>query len=182
MKEFAAVDEAGVKFFRCDHGQTEFLNDLAKAQKEINLDIPDKPVGDTLSKQLAGALQAAKKKGITVSVRAENKASLPYDLRPLAIENRAAVNPVALIDRKTVWFGMPHSDANFQSEGSVLLTRYRPIFRLEGKYTATALYGFLEMNKTEDQSKTVTKRAMPSQSALATMYWQIKRARPAGSP
>ena len=156
LKEFAAVDEAGVKFFRCDHGQTEFLNDLAKAQKEINLDIPDKPVGDTLSKQLAGALQAAKKKGITVSVRAENKASLPYDLRPLAIENRAAVNPVALIDRKTVWFGMPHSDANFQSEGSVLLTRYRPIFRLEGKYTATALYGFLEMNKTEDQSKTVT--------------------------
>ena len=38
----------------------------------------------------------------------------------------------------------------------MLLTRYRPIFRLEGKYTATALYGFLEMNKTEDQSKTVT--------------------------
>ena len=77
-------------------------------------------------------------------------------LKPFAIENPFVANPVVLIDKKIVWFGMPSSDAKFKSEGSILQTRYRPVIRFEGAHTAASLYGFMEMSKTVDQSKTVS--------------------------
>ncbi len=39
------------------------------------------------------------------------------------------------------------SDANFIAEGKTLQTKYRPVIRFNGKHTASALYGFLEMNR-----------------------------------
>jgi hypothetical protein len=51
---------------------------------------------------------------------------------------------------------MPCSEAKFKSEGSTLHTLYRPIIRFAGKYTAASIYGFMEMSKTVDQSKTVS--------------------------
>ena len=101
-------------------------------------------------------MQTAKGKGITVFVRAENKQSLPVVLKPLAIENPFVANPVVLIDKKIVWFGLPASDAKFKSEGSILQTNYRPVIRFVGKYTASSLYGFMEMSKTVDQSNSIT--------------------------
>ena len=80
---------------------------------------------------------------------------IPSVLRPLAIENPFVANPVVLIDKKVVWFGLPSSDAKFKSEGGILQTRYRPVIRFEGSYTAASLYDFMEMSKTVDQSKTV---------------------------
>ena len=35
-------------------------------------------------------------------------------------------------------------------------TNYRPIIRFVGKYTASSLYGFMEMSKTVDQSNSIT--------------------------
>ena len=96
--------------------------------------------------------------GIKVYLRAENKQGIPPVLRSLAIENPFVANPVVLIDKKVVWFGMPSSDAKFKSEGSILHTRYRPVIRFEGSYTAASLYGFMEMSKTVDQSKTASWR------------------------
>ena len=150
------INGSPMSFMDKNEGIKLFLDDIVAARREIRIDIPDKPVDDASMSQLATALQTAKGKGITVFLRAENKQTLPDVLKPYAIENPILANPVALIDKKIVWFGMPMSDARFKSEGSILQTNYRPIIRLVGKYTAASLYGFMEMSKTVDQSKSIT--------------------------
>jgi len=152
----SSISGSTMSFFDNDEGNRRFLKDIAEARREIRIDIPDKPVEDGFSRQLAMALQTAKGKGIKVYLRAENKQGIPSVLKPLAIENPFVANPVVLIDKKVVWFGVPSSDAKFKSEGSILQTRYRPIIRFEGSHTAASLYGFMEMSKTVDQSKTVS--------------------------
>ncbi len=151
-----SISGSPMSFFENNEGTNQFLSDIAAAQREIRIDIPDRPVDDEYARQLSVALQEAKGKGITVFLRAENKHSLPAALKPLAIENPFLANPVVLIDKRIVWFGVPASDAKFKSEGSILRTNYRPIIRFEGKYTAVSLYGFMEMSKTVDQSKYIT--------------------------
>lgn len=152
----SVIDGSIMEFFNNDDGNHCFLKDIKEARREIRMDIPDKPVENMFSGQLAMALQAAKRKGLKVYLRAENKQELPSVLKPFAIENPFVANPVVLIDKKIVWFGMPSSDANFKSEGSILQTRYRPVIRFKGANTAASLYGFMEMSKTVDQSKNVS--------------------------
>lgn len=144
-----------MSFYDINEGNLLLLDDVAQSRHEIRIDIPDKPVDNAFSEQLATALQKAKNNGVKVYLRAERKQSLPGVLRALAIENHYVADPVMLIDKKIVWFGMPCSDAHFKAEGSIINTRYRPIIRLKGKHTAASLYGFLEMSKTVDQCKSV---------------------------
>ena len=102
-----------MSFFDNDEGNRRFLKDISEARREIRIDIPDKPMEDAFSRQLVTALQTVKGKGVKVYLRAENKQGLPSVLKALAIENPFVANPVVLIDKKIVWFGMPSSDAKF---------------------------------------------------------------------
>ena len=102
-------------------------------------------------------MKRLKKIGLKVIVRAEKRSSLPESLRSLAVENPFVFNPVVIIDRQITWFGEPVSEAVFKVEGRVLPVEYRPVIRFEGKHTASALLGFLEMNNTMDQSKEAEK-------------------------
>lgn len=156
IKEHLSIHHTGMSIIEKKNAQNMFMKDLLDGRREIRIDIPDKPVDDVFSKQLAEALKRAKEKGVKVYVRAENKQNLPVTLKALAIENAYVANPIVLIDKSVVWFGMPLSDAMFKSEGKVLETKYRPIIRFEGSHTAKSLYGYMEMSKTVDQSKTVS--------------------------
>lgn len=144
-----------LSFFETGKRRRLFIEDIENALHEIRIDIPDKAFDEAFLRQAAEALQTAKVKGVKVYLRAENKQALPSALKPFAIENTHVANPITLIDKKVIWFGMPISDANFKTEGIILQTRYRPVIRFEGKHTAASLYGFMEMNKTADQSKEV---------------------------
>ena len=136
-----------------------FLSEIAAAQSEVRIDIPGTTVAaSALLQELARILNALRQTGRKVTVRAETKAALPKDLRSMAVENRYIANPVAMIDKRIVWFGLPHSDANFVSEGKAVPTRWRPVLRFEGRHFAQALYGFLEMNRTVDQADAETAR------------------------
>lgn len=145
-----------MSFFVQEDSYHIFINDVANAQNEIRLDIPDVVVDDDLLKRLSLKLYAAKSKGKKVYVRVENKQNIPASLLPYVSENPFVVNPVTIIDKHIIWFGLPNSDAVFKSEGIDIPTLYRPIIRFEGKYTATSLYGFLDMNRTDDQSVEVS--------------------------
>lgn len=148
----SAIGGTSMSFFDYSDGCHQFLKDIDMAKREIRIDIPNRPVADTYSTQLATRLKDAKRKGVKVYLRAENKQTLPPALKPFAAENHFVFNPVTVIDKKLVWFGMPGSEANFETEGKVLQTKYRPIIRFLGTHTAKTLYGFLEMAKTDDDS------------------------------
>lgn len=151
------IGRSEMSFYEYFTAGKQFRADLVAAKSEIRMDIPDKPTDDACLRQIAEALREAKRRGVKVVVRAENKQGLPSCLRSLAIENQFLANPVVLIDKKVIWFGMPGSEANFKSEGVVLPTAYRPIIRFVGRHTATSLYGLLEMSKTVDQCNAVVK-------------------------
>ncbi len=130
-----------------------FLEEVAQTKSEVRIDIPGTTGANvTFLQDLARILNLLKQKGKKVIVRAEAKTSLPPELRTLAIENKYFANPISLIDKRIVWFGMPHSSADFIAEGVIIPSRYRPIISFEGRHFAQSLYGFLEMNKTVDQA------------------------------
>ena len=132
-----------------DEGLKAFLIDIRKAQQSIHIDIPDPP--DMKSADaIVSALHEAKARGCDITVRAENKRSLPERLRNFAIENKFVWNPVAIIDKHVIWYGEPVSKAQFKVGTSEQQVLYHPIFRWEGKYAANVLFGLLEMNKTVD--------------------------------
>lgn len=144
------------KILRCFH-ETEawatFIDDLNAAKKTVHIDIPGgAEAGEEHAKALAKALISAKKKGIKVIIRAENPFTIPDEIKGLAIKNKYVTNPIAMIDKKTVWYGMPPSKADFISEGLTIPTKYRPVMRFTGKYFAQALYGFMELNHTVDEA------------------------------
>ena len=151
------ISGSPMSFFNyTEETKLHFLHDIETARKEIRIDIPDKlKDDDDFAKHLTIMLDAAKKRNISVFLRAENKQLLPYSLKPLAIENTFIVNPIVLIDKKIVWFGMPASDANFRADGGTIITKYHPIIRFEGANTAKSLYRFLKMSETIDQSNAI---------------------------
>lgn len=131
----------------------KFFSDVMQAKHEIRIDIPGPMTTDiTFANSLKKLLTAAKKRAVKVIVRVAHRSDIPEQLREMSVENRYIANAITTIDRKITWFGEPDSRADFVSEGRALKTTYRPLIRFEGKHTATALYGFLEMNRIIDQS------------------------------
>lgn len=139
--------------FTTQAGGEEFLRDLERAKSGINIDIPK---GTSSSprwlQKLSETLQNVKKRGVKVFIRTDNKVAIPKEIKPLVIENKFITNPIALIDRSIVWYGMPSSDASFISGGQTIPTLFKPILRFKGKHFARSLYGFLEMSRTVDTS------------------------------
>ncbi|MDR1700282.1 MAG: hypothetical protein LBR68_03740 [Lachnoclostridium sp.] len=86
-----------------------FFADIYNAKKEVRIDIPGFIDNDDFVFLLGETIDEVKKKGIKVYIRAEKKNDLPDPIKRLAIQNSFVVNPVVLIDRQIVWFGMPHS-------------------------------------------------------------------------
>jgi Superfamily I DNA and RNA helicases and helicase subunits len=140
-----------LRSFHTDMGHAPFLKDISQSRKEIIIDIPDGTSESTIwLTQLAQAISEAKSRGVKVFIRTDDKSVIPKEIRSYTIENKYISNPVAVIDRKIVWYGMPSSNADFISEGCKIPTKFRPVFRFAGKYFAQAVYGFLEMNRTVD--------------------------------
>ncbi|WP_303817383.1 AAA domain-containing protein [Selenomonas ruminantium] len=138
-----------LKLMYGDKGLSAFLDDIKEARNSICIDIPDSPDMES-AEAIVLALSEAKARGCDITVRAENKRNLPERLRPLAIENKYVWNPVVIIDRHIIWYGEPISKAQFKVGTTDQMTLYRPVFRWEGAYAASVLFGLLEMNKTVD--------------------------------
>ena len=127
------------------------MKDLEDSKKEINIDIPE---GVNAKKEwietLVAILTKAKESELKVIIRTNDKSKLPPILREVAIENKYVMNPIAVIDKKIVWYGMPISKAEFVTDDGNIKTLYRPVFRFVGDHFAQALYGFLDMNHIAD--------------------------------
>ena len=143
-------DDSFFSFLESKSANDLFLNDIKNAKKEIRIDIPGKiETSDEFIKKLVQAITKAKSNKVNVFIRAKEKQNLPSPLKIHANEEKNANNPIAIIDRKIVWFGEPFSDLNFTLKmGEIITTRYRPIIRFSGKYTVNTLYSFLKMDNT----------------------------------
>lgn len=141
-----------MNFYDDEEGSEQFLKDIQLVDGEIRIDIPDQ-IADKQINKLEGELQKLQEKGKKVIIRAENKKTLPDSMKKIAIESNLAINPIVIIDKKIVWFGMPLSRADFIIGGKRVKSDYRPIIQFKGQYTARALYGFAEMNKITRQIK-----------------------------
>jgi len=151
LPELSMQSNKTISFYEKNDGSHEFIADLQRAKKEVRFDIPDKALNNKHIGEIVKVLSAAKKNGVKIYIRAEVKNNLPLVLQPYAVENPYIANPVSIIDKKIVWFGMPRSNADFITEDGKISTLFRPIIRFVGKKTAIALYAFLEMNQTEDK-------------------------------
>ena len=140
--------------FRCASEATsenQYLEDLAKAEIEIRIDIPGK-LKDGEHTNLLRVLKEKINKGVKITIRVEEPNLISKELKPYTVSNSFVTNPVTIIDKKVVWYGKPDSRAVFKVEGRGVSCKVRPVIRMEGKHAANALFGLLEMNRTKDQS------------------------------
>ncbi len=145
-----------INFYSKEDAVDPFIADLSKAKEDIRIDIPGKVIDDALINRLVSIIENAKKKGVSVYVRAEYKNELPEILRNVAIQNSFIVNPLVVIDSSVTWFGMPYSGAEFITEGYVIKTKYRPIIRFDGVHTARAIYNISEMSNIIDMDDSIS--------------------------
>lgn len=142
-----------LNFYEPKDADKTFLADINNSKKEVRIDIPGHiNASEEFIELLCQSIEKAKSKGAKVFIRAKDKLQLPPSLRSFTIENNYLANSVAIIDKEVIWFGEPSSNEHFISEGSIIKTRFRPVIRFTGKYTAKALYGFLELNRTVNQT------------------------------
>ncbi len=165
-----------------DYAERIFLSDFVRAKKEIRIDIPG-PLTDKSSflKHLNGEIGNLKKRGVKVFIRVKSKDFLPDFMRKYAIVNNYIYNPVTIIDSHIVWFGMPSSGFDFVAEGRTIGTKFRPKIRFEGTYTAKSIYGFIEMNRTIDQSETFDDESLDLDT-FAQYVSRFKRCPKCGKP
>lgn len=150
----ALVDNTVLVSYNKEKGETAFLADLKNAQREIRVDMPGGTINESKwLRAFANELELAKQRGVKVTVRTDDIQNISKELQRFVIENKFIANPVSLIDKRIIWYGMPHSKADFIAEGRSLPTRYRPILRFVGRYAAQSLFGFLEMNTIIDKAE-----------------------------
>ncbi len=140
--------------FKCmseESSEKTFIEDLKKANDAIRIDVPGKLKKDRYD-ELFSVLKDAVNRYVTVIIRAEDIDLIPEDLKKFAVSNLYVTNPVTIIDKKIVWYGKPNSRAVFKVEGKGVACRIRPVIRMEGKHVANALFGFLEMNRSQEQT------------------------------
>ena len=143
------------KLFNEEFDKSVYLEDLRKSRKEIHIDIPDNMKDMTWTSELVALLNEKKKQGVKVYIRTENKGILSTELKRLAVENKYVYNPLTIIDKSVVWYGAPESESYFVSEGIALNTPFHPILRFEGKYAASAIYGYIDMDNILDMDESV---------------------------
>lgn len=155
-----------LKFYQEVDAAQDLLRDIQGARKEVRVDVPNSVVESCDLNRIAKAMTQALNRGVKVVVRAESVHKLAPCLKPFARENSSAVNPVIVIDKKVVWFGMPESNANFISEGRIIPVHCRPHIRFEGRHTALCLYGLLGMKNDLDQRKVLEKPQGENNAAM----------------
>ncbi len=125
----------------------DFLFDLESACESVYIDLPAS-VDQSIVDELTMTLSYLAQKGIKVHIRSNDCSVLPKKLQELTNHTKIPVfNPITVIDRKIVWFGMPNSLDHFKTVNGILETKYRPIAKIIGKQTASALFNFFEMEK-----------------------------------
>lgn len=154
LKDISIDPKSCISFYDSPEAHKDFFSDLIMAKKSVFVDITDAPKEDeAFYTEFLTLIEKIKKNGVKVVVRAENKQNLPDGLRKIAVENKNVLNPIVIIDKMVLWYGMPETKSDFIAEGRVIPTKYRPIFRFEGRKTARAVYSMLGMEKTTDQTK-----------------------------
>ena len=136
-----------LKTFSHNNGVKAFLNDIGNAEREIVIDMPG---GSSESKsfleRLVEKLNEVKQRGVNVIIRTDKIQSLPRSMWPLAHEEEDITNPIVMIDRNTVWYGMPSAGISFFSRGSKILEDVcKPIIRFESPRLCRILYNFLKI-------------------------------------
>lgn len=138
-----------MKFFCNNDEDIPFYDDLISAQKEVCIDIPNKPSENYNFQTLCKVLELLETRNVKISIRAEVLSVMPECLKKYTSEYKFLGNPVVVIDKEITWFGIPNSDAEFITETGKISTLARPIIRVQGKHSARVLYGLLNMNKKE---------------------------------
>ena len=150
-KIFNEIDSDLVRCYDLNDAEKAFIKDIDSAKKEIVIDIPEATdAGREFCLQLKNNIAKAKTRKVIVSIRTNDKANMPPELRDLVIENKYITNPVSVIDKNITWYGMPSSDADFISEDTRIPTLYKPMIRFKGQYFAQNVYALMEMNRISD--------------------------------
>lgn len=177
------INSSIIKIFDISDSEAGFLNDINSARREILIDIPDgTSASNEFCAKLAKMIAEVKSHGVKVVIRTNNKDEIPSTIRNLVNENQYITNPVAIIDKEIVWYGMPASKSGFIVDDKRIPTQYRLIARFKGKHFSQSLYGLMEMNRTIDNGTDKIKKSDEKYNTLASYVYGELRCSKCGNP
>lgn len=172
-----------IRPFEIADGEAEFLKDISSAKKEILIDIPDgTSSGRDFCLRFGKLICIAKSRGVKVIIRTDNKNGIPSEIKDLVIENSFITNPISIIDKEIVWYGMPLSSADFIIEDKKMPTSFRPIIRFQGKHFSQSLHGLMEVNRTIDSRTDKAEKNEGQYNTFASYVYGELRCNKCGNP
>lgn len=114
-----------------------YLSDLKNATSTIELQVPGmlEETEDRIQ-YLIKALAEADEKNVRIYGTVDEETELPVELKKYLSTGKYVPHPITIIDSEIIWFGEPLSDADFISEGEILITNTHLCARFAGKHTA----------------------------------------------
>lgn len=83
-------------------------------------------------------------RNIKIQIRVGTDSVLPQNLKQYKAYGYGVINPITVIDKKIVWYGLPAGGAGFKVRSGEVDTKYKPIVKWIGKNTANAIIVFLK--------------------------------------
>ena len=142
-----------LKLYTDNSYEEEFIKDLRNAKKQILISIPYGKMEPEQAANLLKHLRQLRAKGIKVFIKAIERSSLPKDWIPVSEESENAIFPILMIDKKTIWYGLPKGITEFRDKKRA--TTYKTvcpiIMRIHGDYSVGLINSLanLEMVKTD---------------------------------
>lgn len=157
LNKIKPIDSNIINIYDNQNALSIFQSDLLNAESSIMIDIPSKPLINKTLNRIFNTLIQLKNRNVKVIIRVENKEDIPIKYQNLIVQNSNAINPITIIDKKYIWYGMPFSQAHFISDNNTIDTLYYPHIRFVGINTARSIYTLLNMKNNMDQATELVK-------------------------
>lgn len=153
LKQLLVEDQTNkVGIYKDDsHAEEVLIKDLRKAKHEIILSWPTGRMvrEETLEAGVVREILEADKRRVEVKIYVEKMECLPQYLKAYGRISHEVCLPLVLIDRTKMWYGMPHTDASFEANDTVIKTRQWLALRIKGEKTVGIVQSFNRVESSE---------------------------------
>ena len=124
-------------FSSLDKCMEQYCQDFRKAKEKIVISLPSAKMDEKTVVELKKMIVDAKKRGVSVLIKASEFKELSKELQEFAWGADNAIFPVVMIDDKITWYGLPHADTMLKAKKDISFKTVCQLYiRIQGKYTA----------------------------------------------
>lgn len=147
LQEYLSTLNTGnnIKFFLSQDECIDLIKrDFEAAENQILISIPDGELKGDFN-QILELVKAADKSGVQILMKSNTYPTLPEEWKKYCVATENANFPLVMIDRKTIWYGIPLSKGMFQVKDYGFVTVCDTLVRIKGENTIEMISSLSEL-------------------------------------